>query len=134
MREVIEEDLDIVDNTAADLQDEVIAPFINSEYSEQVTNRMEVGGFMNNLAEYTGSVFQNFASYLRTEVDLVEDDIRLVLDKYSSSFITYELETGIYTFRDNSEVLFNILQSEYPGPSNVFDIDFDDTTRKINWL
>ena len=33
------------------------------------------------LAGYISSIFQNFGSYLRTEVDLVQDDIRLVLDK-----------------------------------------------------
>ena len=32
---------------------------------------------MNVLAGYTSSVFQDFESYLRTEVDLVEDNIRL---------------------------------------------------------
>ena len=54
----------------------------------------------------------------------------MVLDEYNSSFITYELDPGIYNFKDNSEALFNILQSEYPGPSNVIDIEFDDITMK----
>ena len=66
----------------------------------------------------------------RTQVDLDEDDIRLVLDEYNSKFITYELQPGIYTFKDISEVLFNILQPEYPGFSNVIDIEFDDITMK----
>ena len=35
------------------------------------------------LAGYTSSSFQNFDSYLRTEVVLVQDDIRLVLDVYN---------------------------------------------------
>ena len=61
---------------------------------------------------------------------MVQDDIKLVLDKYSSSFITYELDPGIYTFKDISKALFNILQSEYPGPSNVIDIEYDDITMK----
>ena len=86
---------------------------------------------MNIVAGYVSSVFQDFESYLRTEVDLVEDDIKLVLDEYNSSFITYELEPGIYTFRDISEALFNILQPEYPEPGNAIVIEFDDNTRKI---
>ena len=61
---------------------------------------------------------------------MVEDDVKLVLDEYNSSFITYELEPGIYTFKDISEALFNILQSEYPGPSNVINIEYDDITGK----
>ena len=82
------------------------------------------------LAGYTRSVFQDLESYLRTEVDLIEDDINLVLHEYNSNFINYELQPGIYTFKDNSEALFNILQSEYPGSLNVIDFKFDDITRK----
>ena len=52
------------------------------------------------MAGYIRSMFQDFESYLRTEVDLVEDDIRVVLDENISIFITYELEEGVYTFRD----------------------------------
>ena len=62
------------------------------------------------LAMYVDSIFQYFESFLRTEINWVHDDIRLVLDEYNSSFNTYELEPGIYTFKDISEVLFNILQ------------------------
>ena len=61
---------------------------------------------------------------------MIEDDIKLVLDEYSSSFITYELQPGIYTFKDISEALFNILQPNYPVPSNSIVIEFDDFTRK----
>ena len=79
---------------------------------------------------YTSSILHDFESFLRTQIDLIDDDIELVLDEYNSSFITYELEPGNYTFKDNSEALFNILQSEYPGPSNVIDIEYHGITRK----
>ena len=95
---------------------------------------------MNFLAIYTSSVFQDFKSFLRTQIDLIEDDIKLVLDEYNSSFITYEISPGIYTFKeispgiytfkDISEALFNILQIEHPGPSNVIVIEYDDITMK----
>ena len=91
---------------------------------------MEDVGYMNILSGYPRSVFQDFESYLRTEIDLVEDDIRLVLDKYNSSFVTYELDPGIYNFKDVSETLFNILQHEYPESSSEIIIEFDDITRK----
>ena len=130
VRDEIERDLDISDITAADLQDDIIAPIIIEEYKKQVTKRMKDGQYMKILAGYVSSVFQDFESYLRTEVDLVQDDVKLVLDEYNSSFITYELDPGIYTFKDISEALFNILQSGYPGPSNVIEIEFDDITRK----
>ena len=89
--------MDISDITAADLQDDIIAPIIIEEYKEQVTKRMNDEQYMNTLAIYTSSVFQDFESFLRTQIDLVEDDIELVLEEYNSSFITYELESGIYT-------------------------------------
>ena len=70
--------------------------------------------YMPFLSCYTSSVSHDFGNYLRMEVDLVEDDIKLVLDEINSSFITYELEPGIYTFKDFSEAFFNNLQPEYP--------------------
>ena len=109
-RDEIERDLVISDITATDLQDEILNSFINKEYREQVTKRMEDVGYKNTLAGYPSSVLQDFENYLRTEVDLVEDDIRLVLDRNNSSFITYELQPGISTFKDLSEAPLNILQ------------------------
>ena len=86
--------------------------------------------YMRILSFYTSSVFQDFESFLRTQIDLVEDDIKLVLDEYNSSFITYELEPGIYTFRDISEALFKILQHEYPETMSEIVIEFDVITMK----
>ena len=86
--------------------------------------------YMNIVAAYVISVFQDFESYLRTKVVLIEDDNKLVLDEYNSSFITYELQPGLYSFKDISQALFNILQAEYPGPSNVIDNEYDDITMK----
>ena len=61
---------------------------------------------------------------------MVEDDIRLVLDIFNSSFITYEVEPGIYTFEDHSESVFIFLQPKYQASSNVIVIEFDDITMK----
>ena len=91
---------------------------------------MKDDGYMKILGFYIMSIFQDFESYLRTEVDLVENDFRLVLDEYNSGFITYKLEPGIYTSKDISEAPFKFLQSKNPGPSNVIDIEFDDITKK----
>ena len=82
------------------------------------------------LSIYASSVFQDFESFLRTEIDLIEDDIKLVLDEYNSSFITYELQPRNYTFKDLSKALFNILQTEYPDTGSEIVIEFDDITRK----
>ena len=130
VRDEIERDLDIEDITAEDLQDEIIGPIIIKEYNEQVTKRMNDEQYMKILAIYTSSVFQDFESFLRTQIDLIEDDIKLVLDEYNSSFITYALEPGIYTFKDISEALLKILQPEYDGYLNAIDIKYDDIIMK----
>ena len=99
-RDELEKDLDI-------------APFKIKEYREQVTKGMKDDKYMLNLAMYVDSIFEDFESFCRTKTNLVEDDVRLVLDEYKSSFITYDLEPGIYAFKDISEALFNILHPEY---------------------
>ena len=130
VRDEIEKDLDIEDITATDLQDDIIGPIIIEEYKEQVTKRMKDEQYMNILSIYTSSVFQDFEGFLRTQIDLIEDDVKLVLDEYNSSFITYELEPGIYSYREISEDLFNILQLEYPSSDSKILIRLDDITRK----
>ena len=95
VRDEIEKDLDFSDITDTDLQDDKIGSIIIEENKEQVTKRMEDGQYKNFLLIYTSSVFQDFESFLRTQINLVEDDNKLVLDEYNSSFITYELQPGI---------------------------------------
>ena len=130
VRDEIEKDLDIEDITATDLQDDIIGPIIIEEYKEQVSKRMKDEQYMNILAIYTSYVFQDFQSFLRTQIGLIEDDVNLVLDEYNSSFITYELKQGIYSYREISEALFHILQSEYPSSDSKILIRLDDITRK----
>ena len=130
VRDEIEKDLDVSDITAADLQDDIIAPIVIKEYKEQITKRMKDEQNIKFLAIYTRSVFHDFESFLRTQIDLVEDDIKLVLDEYNSSFVTYELDPGIYNYRDLSEALFYILQSEYPSSDSESLLRLDDITRK----
>ena len=130
VRDEIERDLDISHITDADLQDDLIAPIIFEEYKKQVTERMNDGGYMNILARYTSSVFQDFEIFLRTEVDLVEDVIKLVLEEYNSKFVTFELKSGIYSYRDIAVALFYIVHLEYPSSDSEILIRIDEITRK----
>ena len=132
VRDEIEKDLDIEDITAEDLQDDIIGLLIIEEYNEQVTKRMNDEQYMNIIAIYTRSVFQDFESFLRTQIDLVEDDIKLVLDEYNSNFVTYELVPGIYSYRDMAEALYYILQSEYPSSGSEILIRLDDIHLKCD--
>ena len=95
----------VTEITAVDLQDNILAPIFFKEEREQVTKRMKDEKLMRILAIYVNSIIQDFESFLRTEVDLVEDDNRLVLDEYISSFMTSKLEPGIYIFKDLSVTL-----------------------------
>ena len=61
---------------------------------------------------------------------MVQDDFRLVLYEYNSSFIFCEIEPGIHIFKDLSEALFNILQPRNPASSSELLIEFDDITMK----
>ena len=122
--------MDISEITASDLEDDILTPNIIEEYRDQVTKRIKDGGHMRILAIYFSSVFQDFERFLRTEVDLVQYDIKLVLDEYNSCFITFELEPGIYTFQDISEALLKILQPKQDGYHNAINIEYDDITMK----
>ena len=65
---------------------------------------------------------------------MVEDDNKLVLDEYNSSFITYELEPGIYSHKDLSKALLEILQPEHYKYHNAIDIRFDDITMETKLI
>ena len=123
--------MDLADIIATDLQNEIIGPNILKEYGEQGTKRMKDDKYMKILGFYVMSIIQDFENYLRKEIDLVEDDIKLVLDEHNSNFITYELERGIYTFKDLSEALLRFLQPEYKRHHIAIDIRFDDVTMKF---
>ena len=132
VRDEIERDLDIEDITAADLQDEIIGPIIIEEYREQVTKRMKDEQYMKILAIYTSSVFQDFESFLRTQIDLVEDDIKLVLDEYNSSFITYEIEPGIYSYREISKALVLFFNLNIHNLAVKYSLDLMMLPEKLN--
>ena len=72
----------------------------------------------------------SFESFLRTEIDWVESDIKLVFDEYFLSFTTYKIQTGIYIFKDHSEALSRIPQPEYELCNDSVDFKFDDITMK----
>ena len=55
---------------------------------------------------YAQSPFLGFESYLRIFVSLDEDDIQLILKQYVSYFITYEIDPGVYTIKDISDVVY----------------------------
>ena len=116
--------MDVSDITATDLQDDILGPIYNKEYRKQVTKRMKDDKYMLILPGYIKSVFQDFESYLR------KDNIKLVLDDYNSGFFTYDLDPGIHTFQDFSEVPLKCLQPKYDRYRIAIDIEYDDIAMK----
>ena len=80
---------------------------------------------MDILYGYTKSMFPNFKSFLRTEIDLAEDDIRLVLDENNSKFITYEISRDNYTFKDLFEVPLGMMKFASEGFNQWIVIELD---------
>ena len=126
----IEKDLEI---TFTDLQDDIKGPTIIEEFREKATKRMKDDVFMRVLANYVSSVFQNFENFLRTEIVLVEDDIKLGLDQNNSGFTTYQLRPGIYTFEETSEFLTSNTQKENDA-SHSINIEVNDITMKTKLI
>ena len=91
----MEKDWNVSDITATDLEDDIIGPINLKENRNKVLKRLKDDKNLRILSIYVNSIFQDFESFLRTENDLVEDDIKLVLDEYTSSFVTYELQPGL---------------------------------------
>ena len=87
----VEKDLEASNITDAYLQDELIGQSNIKEYEQEVSKGMEDGVYLNILACYYSSIFQDFESYLTTEIGLVEDDIKLVFDKYNPDFLLMNL-------------------------------------------
>ena len=126
---IVREKLRISDIAIDLLYDETIGPFLIDEHRKTYQEINHANPLIKLIHRCKSSIIQDFESFLRTEIDAVEDDCRLVLDEYSSSFITNELQLGIYTFKDLSEVVRN-LQHDFDGGDNAIDIELDDITRK----
>ena len=130
VRDEIEKDLEISDIIATDLQDDIIGPNFIDEKREQVTKRMKNDESMRLLAVCNSSVFQDFESFLRTENNLVKDDIRLVLDENKSVY-HLKIRTRFLHFRRSFRGSSKIFQPEYEGYHVAIDIVFDDVTMKL---
>ena len=50
---------------------------------EKNYQKVDDGAYMNSLAGFTDSVFQDFENYLRTQVGFIEANFRLVLKDYN---------------------------------------------------
>ena len=70
----------VLDDTPKHLLDETIGPFITDEKRKTCLEENHVGRYITLLARYEISKFPYFENFLRTEIDLVDDGVSLVLD------------------------------------------------------
>ena len=105
LKDELEDDLNISHITNEHLDDELLGPRIIDELIKLSNEKKNSDGYMILLLGYSASSFRDFESYLRLVVGLDEEDIHLILKKYTSHFITYELTPGICTIQDISDAI-----------------------------
>ena len=79
--------------------------------------------------EYSRSPFRDIESYLRIVVRLDEDDFKVILKQYKSTFGTYEILPGIHSIKDLSEAI-NYL-SDHKG---TLRFEYDDISKKTKLI
>ena len=72
---------------------------------KKVSKRTKKEIYMDLIVGYSQRKLQDLECYVRTEVDSVENDNRLVLAESKSSVNSYEKSPGISTSKDLSEVV-----------------------------
>ena len=125
LKDELEEILGIPHITQDHLLDDETASLIIDEYHKLSQEKKSTDGYTILLINYSRSHFRDFESYLRIRVGLDEEDIQLILKKYNSHFITYELSPGIYTMQDISDTVHT-----FSGHSDIIEIEYDDISMK----
>ena len=125
LNDELEEILGIQHITREHLLDDEIASRIIDEYHKLSQEKKTSDGYTILLLNYSRSQFRNFESCLRIRVGLDEEDIQLILEKYNSHFITYELSPGIYTIPEISDVI-----RTFSGHTEDIEIEYDDISMK----
>ena len=125
LEDELEEILNIPHISQEHLQDDVIGPRIIDEFLKLSHEKKNSDGYMILLLGYNGSLFRDFESFLRIVVGLDEVDIQLILKRYNSHFITYEITPGTYTIKDISDTI-----DTFSGHSEIIQIEYDDIIMK----
>ena len=125
LKDELEEILGIPHLTREHLLDDETASRFIDEYHKLSHEKKNSDGYTILLLNYSRSQFRDFESYLRIRVGLDEEDIQLILKEYNSHFITYELNPGIYTIKDISDVV-----QTFSGHSDIIEIEYDDISMK----
>ena len=111
-------DLGISVFTGIDIQDEMRGPTIFEEYRKNLSKKFD-GAYVCFPASFRGSIIQDFQSYPKIDLDLIEDGIRLVSKESISKFITNELKPAIYSSKNLSEVQWGSHQNGFEANHSI---------------
>ena len=125
LKDGLEEILGIPHNTREHLLDDETASRVIDEYHKLSHEKKNSDGYTIFLLNYSISKFRDFESYLRIVVGLDEKDFQLILEEFNSHFVTYELNPGIYTIQDISEII-----NTFSGHNEVIEIEYNDISMK----
>ena len=125
LKDQLEEILNIPHITRKHLLDDETASRIIDEYHKLSHEKKNSDGYAIFLLNYSRSQFRDFESYLRIRVGLDEEDIQLILKENISHFITYELNPGIYTIQDISDVVHT-----FSVHTEIIEIEYNDISIK----
>ena len=130
---MIEKYLRILEFTDIDLLEGSLRPNFIEEERRELSEEVAEAGCIKLLAEVTHFKNQNYESYLRSEIDFVEVDIKWVLKEKNSNSIAYEIPSGIYSFKNLSELFLRNLEIEYRD-NHSNNIEYDDISMKKNLI
>ena len=95
------------DNKLSHLQHETLGPRVNKANIKLGEEKSSTDGYVIFILGYARSPFRDVETCLRNAVGLDEDDIQMILKRYNSFFLPYDLSPAFYTIEDNSEAVHN---------------------------
>ena len=129
LKDELEEFFNIPDITDSHLEDETLAPRIIETYLKLGSDKSSHDGYIILMMGYARSPFRDFESYLRIDIGLEEDNIRLNIKQYNEKFVTYELDPDKYTIEDLQEAVYPLGDHE-----NTLQIKYDDINKKVKLI
>ena len=74
---------------------------------------------------YARSSFRDSESHLTSVVGLDEDDVQLMLNQKNLNFITNEISSGMYLYKDTSEAVYTMEKHE-----KTVQIEYNDISKE----
>ena len=127
LKDELEEIPNISDIIPYHPEHEIIGPRIIEAYQKIHSEKVSPDDYIILLLGYARYLFREFESFLRIVVGLDEDDIQLILKQYNASFVTNELDPGIYTTGDLQKAVYPL--GDHEGTLQIGNDDLNKKTK-----